>query len=141
MHIKTVNTHSKYECIVMRGNDPGRVNRGKGYRAINRLSCNDVLPGADDVYPGSDRSRPKNFSPLLFGLILAIGRSPQYKVDGWPGPEACSVSTTTLSTVEATTTPRVGSRIYLLRCPTRSSFSTRNFKLWQWLVLWPWSLR
>ena len=21
MHIKTVNTHSKYECIVMRGND------------------------------------------------------------------------------------------------------------------------
>ena len=29
MHIKTISTHSKYECIVMRGNDPGRFNRGK----------------------------------------------------------------------------------------------------------------
>ena len=28
----------------------------------------------------------EHFSPLLFGLILAIGRSPQYKVDGFPGP-------------------------------------------------------
>ena len=69
----------------MRGNDPGRVNRGKGYRAVNRLSCRGVLPGADGVYPDSDRSRPEPFSPLLFGLILAIDRSPQYKVDGWPG--------------------------------------------------------
>ena len=85
MHIKTVNTHSKYECIIMRGNDPGRVNRGKGYRAINRLSCSGVLLGGDGVYPGSNRSRPEHFSPILFGLILAIGRSPQYKVDGWLG--------------------------------------------------------
>ena len=77
MHIKTVNTHSKYECIVMRGNDKGR--------AVNRLSCSGVLPGADGVYPSSDRSHPENFSPLLFGLILAIGRSPKYKIDGWPG--------------------------------------------------------
>ena len=84
MHIKTVNTHRKYECIVMRGNDLGRVNRGKEYRAVNWLSCSGVLPGADGVYPGSDRSRPEHFSPLLFGLILDIGRSPQYKFDGWP---------------------------------------------------------
>ena len=69
----------------MRGNDLGRVNRGKGYRAINRLSCNGILQGADGVYLGSNRSRPKHFSPLLFGLILAIGRSPQYKVDVWLG--------------------------------------------------------
>ena len=85
MHIKTVNAHSKYECIVMRGNDPSRINRGKEYWAVNWLSCSGVLPGADGVYPGSDRSRPEHFSPLLFGLILAIGRSPQYKVDGWSG--------------------------------------------------------
>ena len=84
MHIKTVNTHSKYEYIVMRGNDPGRVNRGKGCRAVNRLSCCDVLSGANGVYLGSNRSCPEHFSPLLFGLILAISRSPQYKVDGWP---------------------------------------------------------
>ena len=29
MHIKTVNTDSKYKCIVMRGNDLGRVDRGE----------------------------------------------------------------------------------------------------------------
>ena len=39
MHIKTVNTDSKYKCIVMRGNDPGRINRGKGYKAVNWLNC------------------------------------------------------------------------------------------------------
>ena len=82
MHIKTVNTHGKYKCILMRGNDPSRVNRGKGYRAINRLNCCDVLLGANGVHPGSDRGRLEHFSPLLFGLILAIVRSPQYKVDG-----------------------------------------------------------
>ena len=85
MHIKTVNTDSKYKCIVMRGNDPGRVNRGKGYKAVNRLNCCDVLSGADGVHPGFDRGCSEHFSPLLFGLILATGRSPQYKVDGWPG--------------------------------------------------------
>ena len=105
MHIKTVNTNSKYKCIVMRGNDPSRVNRGKGYRAVNRLNYCDVLSDADGVLT-----------------------------------EACSISTTTLLAVGATTTPRVGSRIYLLRCPARINFSTRNFKLWQWLVSWPWSL-
>ena len=47
MYIKTVNTDSKYKCIVMRGNDPGRVNRGEGYRAVNRLHCCDVLLGAN----------------------------------------------------------------------------------------------
>ena len=54
MHIKTVNTDSKYKCIVMRGNDPSRVNRGKGYWVVDRLSYCGVLPGADGVYPGSD---------------------------------------------------------------------------------------
>ena len=54
MHIKTVNTDSKYKCIVMRGNDPGRVDKGKGYRAANWLNCCDVLLDADGVHPGSD---------------------------------------------------------------------------------------
>ena len=54
MHIKTVNTNSKYKCIVMRGNDLGRVDRGEGYRAVNRLNCCDVLLGVDGVHPGSD---------------------------------------------------------------------------------------
>ena len=54
MHIKTVNTDSKYKCIVMRGNDPSKVDRGEGYRAVNRLNCIDVLLGTDGVHPGSD---------------------------------------------------------------------------------------
>ena len=54
MYIKTVNTDSKYKCIVMRGNDPGRVNKGKGYRAVNRLNCYDVLSGTGGVHLGSD---------------------------------------------------------------------------------------
>ena len=54
MYIKTVNTDSKYKCIVMRGNDPGRVNKGKGYRAVNRLNCYDVLSGTGGVHPDSD---------------------------------------------------------------------------------------
>ena len=57
MHIKIVNTHGRYKCIVMRVNDPGRVNRGKGYRAVNRLNCCDVLSGANDVHSSSDRGR------------------------------------------------------------------------------------
>ena len=54
MHIKNVNTNSKYKCIVIRGNDPGRVDRGKEYRAVNQLNYCDVLSGADGVHPGSD---------------------------------------------------------------------------------------
>ena len=132
MHIKIVNTDSKYKCILMRGNDPGRVNRRKGYRVVNRLNCCDVLSGPDGVHPSSDRGCPKHFSPLLVRLILAIDRSPSIKLMVALGPEACSISTTTLSAVGATTTPWVGSQIYLLRCPAPISFSTRNFKLWQW---------
>ena len=37
MHIKTVNTDSKYKCIVMRGNDLSRVNRGE--RILGRQSA------------------------------------------------------------------------------------------------------
>ena len=54
MHIKTINTDSKYKCIVMRGNDPSGVNRGKGYWVVNQLSYCGVLPGADDVHSDSD---------------------------------------------------------------------------------------
>ena len=54
MHIKTINTDSKYKCIVMRGNDLSEVNRGKGYWVVNRLSYCGVLLGADGVHPSSD---------------------------------------------------------------------------------------
>ena len=54
MYIKIVNIDSKYKCIVMRGNNPSRVYRGKGYRVVNRLNYCDDLLGSDSVHPGSD---------------------------------------------------------------------------------------
>ena len=42
MHINTVNTYSHYECVVMWCDDPCRVNRGKGYRAVNKQNCCDI---------------------------------------------------------------------------------------------------
>ena len=54
MYIKIVNTDSKYKCIVMWGNNPSRVYRGEGYKAVNRLNCCDDFLGYDGVHPGSD---------------------------------------------------------------------------------------
>ena len=54
--------------------------------AVNRQNCCGVPPGANDVYPGSNRGRPEHFSSLFLGLVLAIGWPPQYKVDGRPRP-------------------------------------------------------
>ena len=75
MHIKTVNTDSKYKCIVMRGNDPGRVDRGEGYRAVNRLNCCDVLLGADGVIGNVEMSELGGLFPffkLPFGTLLTL---------------------------------------------------------------------
>ena len=85
VHIKTVNTYSQYECVVVWCDDPCRVNMGKGYRAVNRENCGDIPSVADGVYSGSDRGRPEHSSPLFLELILAVSRSPQYKVDGRSG--------------------------------------------------------
>ena len=37
MHIKIVNTQGEYKCIIMGSDDPGRIYRRKGYKAIDRL--------------------------------------------------------------------------------------------------------
>ena len=54
VHIKIVNTKSKYKCIIMRSDNPGWVYKRKGYGAVNRLNCCAALRGTDGVYPGSD---------------------------------------------------------------------------------------
>ena len=54
VHIKIVNTQSKYKRIIIRSDDPGRVYKRKGYGAVNRLNCCAALRGIDGVYPGSD---------------------------------------------------------------------------------------
>ena len=66
MYIKIVNTDNKYKCIVMRGNDPSRIDRGEGYRAVNRLNWCDVLLGTDGVHPGSIKV------VFLFFLIFVV---------------------------------------------------------------------
>ena len=54
VHIKNVNTQSKYKYIIMRSDDPGRVYKRKGYGAVNRLNCCVALRGTNGVYPGSN---------------------------------------------------------------------------------------
>ena len=85
VNIKIVNTYSQYECVVVWCDDPHRVNRWKRYRAVHRQKCCDISPITDGVYSGSNRGRPKHSSPLFLGLILAIGWSPHYKVNGRSG--------------------------------------------------------
>ena len=85
VHIKIVNAYSQYECVVVWCDDPCRVNRGKGYGAVHRQNYYDIPPVANGVYSGYNRGRLEHSSPLFLGLILAIGRSPQYKIDGRPG--------------------------------------------------------
>ena len=54
MHIKIVNTQGEYKRIIMRSDDPSRVYRWKGYRAVNRLNRCAALWGTDGAYSGSD---------------------------------------------------------------------------------------
>ena len=54
VHIKIVNTQSKYKRIIMRSDDLGRVYKRKGFGAVNRLNCCVALRGTDGVYSGSD---------------------------------------------------------------------------------------
>ena len=54
VHIKIVNTQSKYKRIIMRSDDPSQVYRRKAYGVVNRLNCCAALQGTDGVYPGFD---------------------------------------------------------------------------------------
>ena len=129
VHIKTVNTYSQYECVVVWCDDLCRVNRGKGYRAVNQQNCCDIPLVANGVYSGSDRGLPEHSSLPFLGLILAVSRSPSIKLMVARGPEACSISATALSTAGATVAPWVGSLRYRLRCSVRISFFIRNLRL------------
>ena len=64
--------------------DPCRVNRWKGYRAVHRQSGGDISPIADSVHSSSDQGYPKHSSLLFLGLILVVSWSPQYEVNGRP---------------------------------------------------------
>ena len=64
--------------------DPCRIDRWKGYRAVHQQDCKDISPITDGVHSGSNRGCPEHCSPLFLGLILVVDRSPQYEVDGRP---------------------------------------------------------
>ena len=61
-------------------NDPGRVNRGKGYRVVNRLDCPATIWGVDGVYPGTDGGCAQQPLLLVLRLILIVSRAAQYVV-------------------------------------------------------------
>ena len=65
---------------------------------------------------------------------------PDMKLMVGRGSDGCSAPIIALSATRVVSVQWVDSRMYLLRCPARINFCTRNFKLWQRLVLWPWSL-
>ena len=76
VHIKIVNTHSLYECVIVWCDDPCKVNGWKGYKAIHWHNYKDISPIADDVHFGYNRGCPDHSSSLLLRLILAVDRSP-----------------------------------------------------------------
>ena len=84
MHIKIVNTYSQYKCFVVWCDNPCRVNRWKGYRAVHQQNRWDISPIVDGVHSGSNRGSPEHSSLLFLGLILVVSRSPQYEVNGRP---------------------------------------------------------
>ena len=65
-------------------NDPGRVYRGKGYRAVNRVDCSIAIWDVDGVYPGSNRGCTQQPLLLVLRLILIISWAAQYVVFGGP---------------------------------------------------------
>ena len=67
---------------MVRSNDPRRVNRGKGYRAINWLDYFAAIWDMDGVHPGSGCGRFQQPPLLALRLILVVNRAIQYVVYG-----------------------------------------------------------
>ena len=65
-------------------NDPGRVNRGKGYRVVNWLGCPAAVWDVDGVYPGLDCGCTQQPLLLVLRLILIVSRVAWYVVYGGP---------------------------------------------------------
>ena len=65
-------------------NDPGRVNRGKGYGVVDRLDHSIADSSMDRVYPGQDSDCLQHALLLALRLILIVSRATQYIVDGGP---------------------------------------------------------
>ena len=67
---------------MMRINDPGRVNGGRGYGVIDRLDCFAVDWSMDCVYPSLDSGCAQHALLLVLRLKLIVSQAAQYIVDG-----------------------------------------------------------
>ena len=63
-------------------NDPGRVNEGKGYGAVDWLDRFAADWSVDHVYPGLDHGGAQHALLLALRLILIVNRATPYIVDG-----------------------------------------------------------
>ena len=75
-------------------NDPGQINKGKGYRTVDRLDYFADVWGMDGVYLGPYGACVQQPFLLALRLILIVNRTAQYVVDGEPrfSQELCSDS-------------------------------------------------
>ena len=69
---------------MVRSNDPGRVNRGKGYRVANWLDCFTSIWDMDGVHPDPGYGCSQQHPLLALRLILVVNRATQYVVYGGP---------------------------------------------------------
>ena len=69
---------------MVRCNDPGRVNRGKGYGAVNWLDNSAAIRDVDGIYPGSGGGHLQQPPLMTLGLILVVDRAAQYVIYGGP---------------------------------------------------------
>ena len=69
---------------MVRSNDPGRVNRGKQYRAVNWLDCSAAIWDVDNIHPSSGCGCSQQPPLLALRLILVVNRAVQYVVYGGP---------------------------------------------------------
>ena len=69
---------------MVRSNDLGRVNKGKGYRAVNWLDLYAAIWDVDGIYPGSGCGCSQQPPLLALRLILVVDRAAQYVIYGRP---------------------------------------------------------
>ena len=60
---------------MIQSNDPGRVNRGKGYRAVNWLDCSTAIWDVNGVHLGSGCGRLQQPPLVALRLILVVNRA------------------------------------------------------------------
>ena len=65
-------------------NDPGQVNRGKGYKVVNWLDCPDAIWDVDGAYPGPNCGYTQQHLLLVLRLILIVNRAAKSVVYGEP---------------------------------------------------------